>query len=110
MRHASQVIRVLVSGPDEAGDLDPLHTDGPELTRDGSAATSSVTAPTTRAAAWPLSVRTAGLPCMRFCGSIRPARCLFLRRRGRTPRRLTSWRSRNIPDRTGRRPAGLALR
>jgi len=62
MHHASQVIRVPVSGPDEPGDHDPLHTDGPELTRDGSAATSSVTAPTTRAAAWPLSVRTAGLP------------------------------------------------
>ena len=56
---------VQVPGPAEPGDHDPPHTEGPELTRDGSARTYAVTAPTASALSvppprWPTA--TFGLP------------------------------------------------
>ncbi len=59
------VIRFPVQGPAEAGDHEPPHTEGPEQTRDGSAPTYAVTAPTAQALSvpppgWPAG--TLGLP------------------------------------------------
>jgi hypothetical protein len=53
MQLAGPAVQVPVTGPAAPGDHEPPHTDGPELTRDGSAATSSVTAPTARAPGLP---------------------------------------------------------
>jgi hypothetical protein len=58
---------VQVPGPAEPGDHDPPHTKGPELTRDGSASTYAVTAPTASALSvlplrWPTV--TFGLPAL----------------------------------------------
>jgi hypothetical protein len=53
---------VQMPGPAEPGDHDPPHTEGPELTRDGSVPTYAVTAPTSSA----LSVRPPRWPTATF--------------------------------------------